>query len=187
MRHDRYPCSRVGDAADLSVSGAAGRGSIGRRGRHRSLGRKYARSPRAEAVAGSIPDSANWPRSGCGRHETLQRNLILSHCCGVGEPMDIAATRLTMALKLLSLGRGASGVRWKSSPDRGYVGKGRYAGRAVAGFGRRVGRSGAAGAHDLVMIGAGEAVCDGETMPGAEALARAGLTPVVLGPRKVWR
>lgn len=44
--------------------------------------------------------------------ETLQRNLILSHCCGVGEPLDIATTRLMMALKLLSLGRGASGVRW---------------------------------------------------------------------------
>ena len=44
---------------------------------------------------------------------TLQRNLILSHCCGVGEPLDAATTRLMMALKLLSLGRGASGVRWE--------------------------------------------------------------------------
>ena len=42
---------------------------------------------------------------------TLQRNLILSHCCGVGEALDIPTTRLMMALKLLSLGRGASGVR----------------------------------------------------------------------------
>jgi histidine ammonia-lyase len=41
----------------------------------------------------------------------LQRNLILSHCCGVGEPLDAATTRLMMVLKLLSLGRGASGVR----------------------------------------------------------------------------
>ena len=45
--------------------------------------------------------------------ETLQRNLILSHCCGVGEPLDKARTRLMMALKLLSLGRGASGVRFE--------------------------------------------------------------------------
>jgi len=37
----------------------------------------------------------------------------LSHCAGVGEPTDIATVRLMMALKLLSLGRGASGVRWK--------------------------------------------------------------------------
>ena len=42
---------------------------------------------------------------------TLQKNLILSHCCGVGEPMPRATARLMMALKLLSLGRGASGVR----------------------------------------------------------------------------
>ena len=43
----------------------------------------------------------------------LQRNLVLSHCCGVGEPISSAHVRLMMALKLLSLGRGASGVRWE--------------------------------------------------------------------------
>lgn len=42
---------------------------------------------------------------------TLQRNLILSHCCGVGEPVELETVRLIMVLKLLSLGRGASGVR----------------------------------------------------------------------------
>ena len=44
---------------------------------------------------------------------TLQRNLILSHCCGVGDATETAIVRLMMALKLLSLGRGASGVRWE--------------------------------------------------------------------------
>ncbi|MFN3280625.1 MAG: aromatic amino acid lyase, partial [Tabrizicola sp.] len=42
---------------------------------------------------------------------TLQKNLILSHCCGVGAPMAEDVARLMMVLKLLSLGRGASGVR----------------------------------------------------------------------------
>lgn len=42
---------------------------------------------------------------------TLQRNLILSHCCGVGAPLPENIVRLIMALKLVSLGRGASGVR----------------------------------------------------------------------------
>ncbi|MBP6679127.1 MAG: aromatic amino acid lyase, partial [Paracoccus sp.] len=42
---------------------------------------------------------------------TLQRNLILSHCCGVGEPVEPETVRLIMVLKLLSLGRGASGIR----------------------------------------------------------------------------
>ena len=46
----------------------------------------------------------------------LQRNLILSHCCGVGEPLDIATTRLMMALKLVSVGRGASGLRPLGKP-----------------------------------------------------------------------
>jgi histidine ammonia-lyase len=44
---------------------------------------------------------------------TLQRNLILSHCAGVGDPMPAHVARLMMTLKLLSLGRGASGVRWQ--------------------------------------------------------------------------
>ena len=43
---------------------------------------------------------------------TLQRNLILSHCCGVGDPVPRGIVRLMMSLKLLSFGRGASGVRW---------------------------------------------------------------------------
>jgi histidine ammonia-lyase len=41
----------------------------------------------------------------------LQRNLILSHCCGVGPPTPEPIVRLMMALKIISLGRGASGVR----------------------------------------------------------------------------
>ncbi|MGB2295494.1 MAG: aromatic amino acid lyase, partial [Candidatus Puniceispirillum sp.] len=44
----------------------------------------------------------------------LQRNLILSHCCGVGKALDARTTRLMMVLKLLSLGRGASGVVWET-------------------------------------------------------------------------
>ena len=43
----------------------------------------------------------------------LQKNLILSHCCGVGPALPEPIVRLTMLLKLCSLGRGASGVRWQ--------------------------------------------------------------------------
>ena len=43
----------------------------------------------------------------------LQRNLILSHCCGVGDPLARPVVRLIIVLKMLSLGRGASGVRWR--------------------------------------------------------------------------
>ena len=41
----------------------------------------------------------------------LQRNLVLSHCCGVGEKTPSSIVRLMLALKLNSLARGASGVR----------------------------------------------------------------------------
>jgi histidine ammonia-lyase len=42
---------------------------------------------------------------------TLQRNLVLSHCCGVGEPLPRAEVRAAMVLRLNGLCRGHSGVR----------------------------------------------------------------------------
>ena len=43
----------------------------------------------------------------------LQKNLILSHSAGVGDEIDREIVRLIMALKIISLARGASGVRWE--------------------------------------------------------------------------
>jgi len=40
----------------------------------------------------------------------LQRNIVLSHAAGVGAPTRASTVRLMMALKLASLGHGASGV-----------------------------------------------------------------------------
>ena len=116
---------------------------------------------------------------------TLQRNLILSHCCGVGQPLDAATTRLMMALKLLSLGRGASGVAWTTVtqieamletgvlpviPEQGSVG--------ASGDLAPLAHMAAA------MIGEGEAVHQGTRLPAGEALTRAGLSPIVLGPKE---
>lgn len=42
----------------------------------------------------------------------LQRNLVISHACGVGAPLPRDAVRLVIALKINSLARGFSGVRW---------------------------------------------------------------------------
>lgn len=117
--------------------------------------------------------------------ETLQRNLILSHCCGVGDDMPAAIVRLMMALKLLSLARGASGVRWtvleliEAMLEKGVT--------PVVPAQGSVGASGdlAPLAHmTAVMIGAGEADYAGERLPGGEALKKAGLEPVVLGPKE---
>lgn len=115
----------------------------------------------------------------------LQRNLILSHCCGVGEPLDTATTRLMMALKLLSLGRGASGVVWgtvkliEEMLEKGVT--------PVVPEQGSVGASGdlAPLAHmAATMMGEGEALFEGVRMASGDALARAGLDAIELGPKE---
>ncbi|MFK8033817.1 MAG: histidine ammonia-lyase [Hyphomicrobiales bacterium] len=117
--------------------------------------------------------------------EQLQRNLILSHCSGVGEKTEPTVTRLMIALKLLSLGRGASGVRWsliellEGMLERGVI--------PVIPSQGSVGASGdlAPLAHmAAVMIGEGQAEYGGATHSGGDALKAAGLDPVVLGPKE---
>ena len=116
---------------------------------------------------------------------TLQRNLILSHCCGVGEPVEPQTVRLVMALKLLSLGRGASGVR----PALIDLIEGMIA-RGVLPVIPAQGSVGASGdlaplAHfAAVMLGEGRATWQGREMAGGEALAAAGLSPVVLSAKE---
>lgn len=116
---------------------------------------------------------------------TLQRNLILSHCCGVGQPMPENVVRLIMALKLISLGRGASGVRLvlvrliEAMLEKGVV--------PVIPEKGSVGASGdlAPLAHlAAVMMGEAEAFFAGERLPGRVALERAGLSPVVLAAKE---
>ncbi|MEA1882759.1 MAG: histidine ammonia-lyase [Candidatus Marinimicrobia bacterium] len=41
----------------------------------------------------------------------LQLNLIRSHACGVGKPLDLGVTRITMVLKLMTWVKGYSGIR----------------------------------------------------------------------------
>ena len=116
---------------------------------------------------------------------TLQRNLILSHCCGVGEPLDVATTRLMMVLKLLSLGRGASGVAMSTIDVIEAMLSGGVT-PVIPGQGS-VGASGdlAPLAHmAATMIGEGEAVFQGTRMDSAAALSKAGLEPIVLGPKE---
>jgi histidine ammonia-lyase len=116
---------------------------------------------------------------------TLQRNLVLSHCCGVGEPISRAHARLVMVLKLLSLGRGASGVRWSLIELlQDMLAEGVTPVIPAQGS---VGASGdlAPLAHmAAVIIGEGEAEYGGVVMPGKIALQKAGLTPIALGPKE---
>ena len=116
---------------------------------------------------------------------TLQRNLILSHCCGVGDPVEPETVRLIMVLKLLSLGRGASGVR----PEVIALLEAMLA-QDVLPVIPAQGSVGASGdlaplAHmAAVMLGEGRALWQGRDMPGAEALRAAGLTPMVLAAKE---
>ena len=116
---------------------------------------------------------------------TLQRNLILSHCCGVGEAVPRRLARLMMSLKLLSFGRGASGVRWELIELMQQM-----LARGVTPVIPAQGSVGASGdlaplAHmTAVVIGEGFAEVDGCTLPGAEALKTRGLEPIRLGPKE---
>ncbi|UTW54721.1 histidine ammonia-lyase [Kordiimonas sp. SCSIO 12610] len=116
---------------------------------------------------------------------TLQRNLILSHCCGVGVKTPDNIVRLMMALKLISLGRGASGVREVIIDLLGAM-----LAKGVIPIVPAQGSVGASGdlaplAHmAAVMIGEGHATYQNEVMTGADALHRACLKPVVLGPKE---
>lgn len=111
----------------------------------------------------------------------LQRNLILSHSSGVGDPLYPRTVRLVVALKALSLARGASGVRWELIEQLEAM----HASDVVPWIPAQ-GSVGASGdlaplAHlAAVMIGEGEAKFEGERLTGHEALARAGIEPIAL-------
>jgi histidine ammonia-lyase len=111
----------------------------------------------------------------------LQLRLLRSHACGVGPPYDDEVVRAAMLLRANTLAKGCSGARVETAellleclngglvpyvPSRGSVG----ASGDLAPL-----------AHlALPLIGEGEAWVDGDRLPGAQALARLGLEPIVL-------
>jgi histidine ammonia-lyase len=115
----------------------------------------------------------------------LQRNLVLSHSAGVGAPMSPEVVRLMLLMKAASLAHGVSGVRLEVIeallallnadvlpvvPEKGSVG----ASGDLAPLAHLAG----------VLIGEGEAFVGGVRMPAAQALERAGLAPLTLGPKE---
>jgi histidine ammonia-lyase len=117
--------------------------------------------------------------------ELLQRSIVLSHAAGVGEPMADSTIRLILALKINSLARGYSGVRPRLIDALATMFN-----RGIHPVIPQKGSVGASGdlaplAHlAAVLIGEGEAVCDGIRMPGREAMHRAGLEPLTLAPKE---
>ncbi|MBA4164885.1 MAG: histidine ammonia-lyase [Erythrobacter sp.] len=115
----------------------------------------------------------------------LQRNLVLSHGAGFGKPLAPQIVRLVIALKCISLGRGASGVR-PVVIERLQL----LVARDVIPVVPEKGSVGASGdlaplAHvAAVLIGEGEAFVRGERMPAIEALKMAGLEPMELAAKE---
>jgi histidine ammonia-lyase len=115
----------------------------------------------------------------------LQRNIVWSHACGLGAPLSREVVRLVMALKVIGLARGASGVR-RIVVERLLDMLARDLLPVIPAQGS-VGASGdlAPLAHlAATLIGDGEIIADGSRMPAAAALAKVGLAPIELGPKE---
>ena len=113
--------------------------------------------------------------------ELLQRNIVVSHAVGVGDPFDTPTVRAIMLIRANTLARGFSGIRSETLqlilncinqgvhpviPEKGSLGaSGDLA--PLAHFA-------------CVLIGEGKAEFNGEIFSGSEALAKAGLSPVTL-------
>jgi histidine ammonia-lyase len=117
--------------------------------------------------------------------DLLQRNVIRSHCVGVGEPLSRDAVRAMILIRANVLAKGLSGIRPLVAErlldllNRGVT--------PVVPSQGSVGASGdlAPLAHmALVLIGEGEAEYEGAILPGGEALRRAGIEPIVLHPKE---
>jgi len=111
----------------------------------------------------------------------LQRNMILSHCAGVGAPFPDEVTRAMMLLRVNALAKGFSGIR-VSTVERLL----KHLNKRVHPVIPEQGSVGASG--DLaplshmaaVLMGEGEATYKGKRMEAAAALKAAGIPPVVL-------
>jgi histidine ammonia-lyase len=115
----------------------------------------------------------------------LQRNLILSHAAGVGEPMSVPIVRLMMWLKLNSLAQGASGVRPATvALIEAMLAKGLTPVVASQGSVGASGDLAPLAQMSAALLGVGEIFVGGQARPAALALQRAGLAPLDPGPKE---
>jgi histidine ammonia-lyase len=122
-------------------------------------------------------------RVGAAEIEPFQSAAVRARAVGVGPSYDTASVRSMLVARASSLAVGGAGV----SPAVVDA----LVALLNAGVHPRVPRFGSIGVADLPqlshlalpLIGEGEAEVEGETMSGAQALARAGLSPVTLGPK----
>jgi histidine ammonia-lyase len=109
-----------------------------------------------------------------------QETLIMTHAGGVGPPLATRRVRAALAARLNGIARGGSGASLAAAEV--------LAAMLNAGVHPVVPATGSVGAGDItqmaivaqVVIGRGRAEHRGETLPGGEALRRAGIAPLVL-------
>jgi len=117
--------------------------------------------------------------------DELQRNVVRSHACGVGPPLDRDEVRAMMLIRANVLAKGFSGIRPLIAEQLCH-----FLNRGVTPVVPSQGSVGASGdlaplAHiALVLMGEGEAEFGGERLSGAEALLRARLQPIVLASKE---
>ena len=113
--------------------------------------------------------------------EELQHNLITTHAVCVGKPFAPEVVRAMLVIRINTLMRGHSGIRVETLKALTVM--------LNAGIVPVVPEKGSVGASGdlaplshlaIVLLGGGEAFYQGERLPGAEALKRAGLAPIRL-------
>ena len=115
----------------------------------------------------------------------MQRNLVLSHCVGVGDALPAPVVRLMLLLKAASLAHGLSGVR-----DEIVDALLALLAADVLPVVPEEGSAGVSGdlaplAHlSGLLIGVGEAHVEGRRVPAGQALAHAGFVPLELAPKE---
>jgi histidine ammonia-lyase len=120
-----------------------------------------------------------------GELEQLQRNVVRSHACGVGDPLSRAEVRAMMLIRANVLAKGFSGIRPIVAQRLCDL-----LNRNITPVVPSQGSVGASGdlaplAHiALVLIGEGEAEFEGARIAGGDVLQRAGIEPLVLGPKE---
>ncbi len=113
--------------------------------------------------------------------EELQHNLVITHAVCVGKPLAPAVVRAMLAIRINTLLRGHSGIRVSTLEALTAM-----LNRGVVPLIPEKGSVGASGdlaplSHlAIVLLGGGEAFYEGEQLPGAEAIRRAGIAPIRL-------
>ena len=117
--------------------------------------------------------------------ELLQKNLLLSHASGVGEPLPEEAVRAIMLLRINTLTRGFSGISLETLTQLvNFLNLGIH---PVIPSQGSVGASGdlCPLSHLAVtLLGEGEVFFGGRRMPAARALQESGLKPISLKPKE---